>query len=271
MTLTSILRETLNTHTWTRKQGKKYEETGKEVTQKTSAGQYVELSEEDHAAVVEAIAKSIQYIIKLNAINGSIELNGATYDEEYGVYTAHEEDEVSVTVRPDDGFELDSLTATGQYTLIDNGDGTWTLIIHRGGGVTLTATISERSIQPPAPVEEESEPTPPPFTHPALYKIVKFGHYDFDWDGTAEELEWKIFYVTNGYAKMALVNRVDEIPEDFATTAFSDEEKETIKDNEEGAKDITMLDDETAKRVFNEQDSEQKHITMWVKLSALVY
>ncbi len=61
------------------------EESGEEITEKTKSNRIVGLSEEDHEAVIEAIAKSIQYIIKLDAVNGTINLNGAAYDDEYGI------------------------------------------------------------------------------------------------------------------------------------------------------------------------------------------
>ena len=143
------------------------EATEEEVTRKAEGSALLGLSDKDHSAIVEAIAKSIQYIINLNAVNGSFTLTGADYDAENGFYTAHEEGDVKVTVTPDEGYGLDGLTATGNYTLTDNGDGTWTLIIHRGGGVTLTATISSRYVEPAsasasAAVTEEEAPAPAP-------------------------------------------------------------------------------------------------------------
>ena len=253
------------------------EETGKEMTEQTTTGRYVQLSEEDNSAVIEAIAKSIQYIIKLDAVHGAINLNGATYDDEYGIYTAHEEDEVSVTVRPDEGYDFNGITATGNYTLTNNGDGTWTIVIHRGGGVTISALITARSIPEEEPVVETAEPQKQ-WVHPALGKTIKFGHYDFDGDGTAEELEWIVVYVSGGYAKLAMTERVDEIPDDFEETAFTDEEKDAIKDDEDNqgadaqhTKWIKELDEGTAKRFFNDRDNEQIRISLFVKLNAIDY
>lgn len=244
------------------------DEDGKEQKAEGNGRMYAELSEEDHKAVIEAIAKSIQYIIKLNGEHASFTLDGAAYDAENDIYTAHEEEDVKVTVRPDEGYGLDGLTASGNYTLTDNGDGTWTLIIHRGGGVTLTATISERTISAPTTTNEEVKNTPPAFTHPALGKVVKFGHYDFDNDGTAEELEWKVIGVSNGYAQLALISLVDGVPEDFMEKAFDDTEKEALKEGET----VFALSAETAKRFFQDPaGTEQVHLSIPVALTALVY
>jgi len=89
----------------------------------TYENEHIAISEEEHAALVETIAAAIQYIIKVDPAyqNGAIKVADEFYDAENDLYAAHEGEEVSVT------FSLDSsyaLSASGNYTLKDNGDGT---------------------------------------------------------------------------------------------------------------------------------------------------
>ena len=157
------------------------EETGESRTETSTSSAGVALPEEDKAAMVEAIAAAIQYIIKLDAVNGTIDLGGkATYDAENGFYTAHENEEVSVTVRPDDGYELSGVTATGNYTLTQNADGSWTLTVQRGGGVTVSAILAQKSVPSTAtPKQEEvTAPTKKWVEEPAVSEDMQVGTSD---------------------------------------------------------------------------------------------
>ncbi len=229
------------------------------------------ISEEDHTAVIEAIAAAIQYIIKIDSAyqDGTIDIADEFYDSENGIYTAHEGEEVSVTLNLGSEYEL---TASGQYTLTDNGDGTWTLTVERGGGVTLSATIRQTSIET-LPEDDQGEETGSAFRgekevetvvveekHPAVGKSVLFGRYDLDGNGEAEDLSWKVLRVAGGYARLAMETGLKEIPEDFRT-AFNAWEAEQIRNG-----DITALDQGTCKDVFHD---EEIHPSMYVKLDAL--
>lgn len=220
----------------------------------------VQLSEEDHAKMVEAIAAAIQYIIRLDASldNATVEMPGH-YDAANGIFTSHENEAVSVTVTPDAGYEFDGqIQATGNYTLTPNEDGSWTLTVLRGGGVTLSAVITRRPEEPRQP--EEADQSPSGMDHPAVGRIVRFGRYDFDGDGEAEELTWKILRVAGGYARLAMFTGIDAIPEDF-DSAFNEHEKAQIR---EGS--LMALDHGMAREIFRDG---LIHPSMYVRMEAL--
>ena len=184
------------------------------------------LSGEERAELVETLAKTLQYIIKvINPENGQIDLSGVTYDSENDLMLAHENDEIAVRVSAKNGYRVTGVDAGDIAELIDNKDGTWTVIVKRGGGVTISARLAKV----PAKV------------HPAVGKTFIYGHYDKDGDGTAEELSWLCTKVSGRYAQLALIDGFDKLPEDFSTAAFSAEELEGIKDgavSEMGEKEV---------------------------------
>ena len=202
-------------------------ETGEEETHRNWMGTGV-LTGEERMEVVETLAKTIQYIIKvINPENGEIDLEGATYDADNDLMLAHEDDKIAVRVKASRGYKVSGVDAGKVAELIDNGDGTWTVIVKRGGGVTITAKITRSAGK----------------GHPALGKTIVYGHYDMDGDGTAEELTWICTKVMGGYAKLVMISGFDTLPDDF-NTAFTTEEMEGIQIGE-----ITQLDEkETAKR-----------------------
>lgn len=100
------------------------------------------LEEQRKTELVDAIAATIQYIIKVTQPeNGSIEMSGATYDELSEQMVAHEGDDLSLTVHVDRGYYLDTMAAGTKATVVNNGDGTWTVTVERGGGVSISANI----------------------------------------------------------------------------------------------------------------------------------
>ena len=217
----------------------------------TYENEHIALSEEEHAALVETIAAAIQYIIKVDPAyqNGAIKVADEFYDAENDLYAAHEGEEVSVTFSLDSSYEL---SASGNYTLKDNGDGTWTLTVQRGGGVTLTAVIRRQ--------EQQAEPVSAERVHPAVGKSILFGRYDLDGDEKPEELSWQILRVSGGYARLAMIAGFDEIPGDF-DSAFNEWETEQIR---EGS--LQPLDAGRTKELFGDG---MVHPSMYVRFDAL--
>ena len=222
------------------------DESGTQHEVSTQGYGVTDLSEEDHAALVDAIAAAVQYIIKVeNPDNGSISLSGTTYDAENDLQLAHEGDYVAVNVKPDNGYVVKDVSAGEIAELINNGNGTWTVIVRRGGGVTIRAIIKRNAELP----------------HEKVGSTILYGHYDLDGDGVAEDLAWRCTKVSHGYAKLALITGVDETPEDFST-AFTEEEMAGIKDGE-----ITELDEAIVAKMFKDG---KVHPVIHVKL-ALIY
>ncbi|SFR81381.1 hypothetical protein [[Clostridium] aminophilum] len=93
----------------------------------------------------EEILKNVNYIIRTDEVeNGVISLsgttrvvgaNGTTYD------TAKEAQEVIIRVKTADGYQLDAVK-NGDALLTKNADGSYTLVVPRGGGVELSAVLS---------------------------------------------------------------------------------------------------------------------------------
>ena len=218
------------------------------------ANEHIAISEKEHAALVETIASAVQYIIKVDpAYQKGIKIPKKFYDPENDLYAAHEGEKVSVK------FKLDrnkyDLSASGNYSLKDNGDGTWTLKVKRGGGVTLTAVIRQQDIQKMAEQSSSGERK-----HPAVGKSVLFGRYDLDGNGEKEELSWQILQISGRYAQLAMNAGFDEIPEDF-DTAFSEWETEQIR---EGS--LQPLSAARANKLFGDG---KVHASMYVVFDAL--
>ncbi len=90
-------------------------------------------------SVNEAIYDKIQYRINVqNPSNGSINVTGAS--QHGGYLVANEDAELSVTITVDDGYELSSVSG-GNATVVRNADGTYQIIVPRGGGVDISAVI----------------------------------------------------------------------------------------------------------------------------------
>ena len=208
-------------------------------------GEYFRVEGDESGEATEALAAFIQYIIKVNDNrNGSIVLDGVTYDEDNDLMLAREDDEIGVTVTVKKGYRICGVDAGEIAELTDNGDGTWTVIVKRGGGVTISAKIVR-------------------IPHPAEGKLFKYGHYDFDGDGTKEDLEWKCIGVRNGYARLALNSGLDVIPDDFAGEGFTEDEMADIRDGE-----ITELRAYETRMFFRDG---KIHPVIWVKLSRIGY
>ncbi len=103
-----------------------------------------DVAEEDRAAMLEALPRIIQYIIRVdNPENGSIILEGVTRDEENDLMLAREGDKFIVKVNAEDGYTVEGVEA-GNADLTDNGDGTWTVTVKRGGGVAISAAVVKK-------------------------------------------------------------------------------------------------------------------------------
>ncbi len=103
-----------------------------------------DISEEERAAMLKALPQIIQYIIRVdNPENGSIILEGVTRDEENDLMLAREGDRFIVKVNAEDGYAVEGVEA-GNADLADNGDGTWTVTVKQGGGVTISAAIVKK-------------------------------------------------------------------------------------------------------------------------------
>lgn len=88
----------------------------------------------------EEILKNINYIIRTDKVNnGTIKLSGTTFIGGYD--TAHEAQEVTIKVETASGYKLDAVK-NGNSVLTKNADGTYTLVVPRGGGVELSAVLS---------------------------------------------------------------------------------------------------------------------------------
>ena len=222
----------------------KWTEDGQEFTENADmTGGY--LTTNETADLVETLARSIQYIVKVTENKrGNIDLSGVTYDEDNDLMLAREDDEIGVTVGANKGYIVSGVDAGKVADVIDNGDGTWTVIVNRGGGVTISAKIIRKP-------------------HPADGKFFKYGHYDFDGDSTKEDLVWRCMSVSNGYARLALVNGLDKIPDDFAKEGFTEDEMADIRDGE-----ITELSEYETNRYFRDG---KIHPVIFVKLNRIGY
>ncbi len=115
-------------------------------------------------AAAEELLKQVQYIIKVdpNLSNAHVDLDGTTKftdftGEEYDV--AHEDDKVVIKISADSGYQITgAFNGEGkEETLLRDSDGNYYIVVPRGGGVYLTATVE--AISQGAPEEETKAPT----------------------------------------------------------------------------------------------------------------
>ena len=141
-----------------------YDENG-EVTDEENFLSVATVSSEgykDNTEKAEELLKQVQYIIKVdpNLTNAKVNLSGTTRftdftGEEYDV--AHEDDTVVVKISADAGYEITgAFNGEGrQETLLRDSEGNYYIIVPRGGGVYLTATVA--AIDQGSPEEEKKE------------------------------------------------------------------------------------------------------------------
>lgn len=100
----------------------------------------VDAEDENAGALNDAIfLEKIKYYIEQQGLtNGSVAITGGTTVDGYLV--AGENDELVLTVSPDEGYELDSLSG-GRATAVRNADGTWSVTVPRGGGISISAVF----------------------------------------------------------------------------------------------------------------------------------
>ncbi|WP_352397914.1 hypothetical protein [[Clostridium] aminophilum] len=92
----------------------------------------------------EEILRNVNYIIRTDEVDhGVIRLSGTTKvvgnGKEYD--TAKETQEVIIRVETADGYQLDAVK-NGDALLTKNADGSYTLVVPRGGGIELSAVLS---------------------------------------------------------------------------------------------------------------------------------
>ena len=83
------------------------------------------------------LQKSVNYIIRMSAPEGvKLSAAGLSYQEDLGLYTAHEGDEISFYVETEKGVKLEGVY-NGEKALEQGADGGYRLTVPRGGGVEL--------------------------------------------------------------------------------------------------------------------------------------
>ena len=93
----------------------------------------------DKDALNAAIFEKILYYIDVqNPANGTISVKGA--DSAYGYMVAGENGELTVSVSAAQGYELASVSA-GNAVVLKNADGTYSIIVPRGGGISISAIL----------------------------------------------------------------------------------------------------------------------------------
>ncbi len=114
----------------------------------------------------EELLKQVQYIIKVdpNLSNAHVDLDGTTKftdftGEEYDV--AHEDDKVVIKISADSGYQITgAFNGEGkEETLLRDSEGNYYIVVPRGGGVYLTATVE--AINQGSPEEERGGKTAP--------------------------------------------------------------------------------------------------------------
>lgn len=87
----------------------------------------------------EKIYATIRYMIRWNnSEGGSFSVDGTSKYGEYDV--AQENQELGITIQIAEGYELESISG-GKAQVLQRPDGTWSVIVPRGGGVNLSAVL----------------------------------------------------------------------------------------------------------------------------------
>lgn len=87
----------------------------------------------------EKIYAAIRYMIRWNnSEGGSFSVDGTSKYGEYDV--AQENQELGITIQIAEGYELESISG-GKAQVLQRPDGTWSVIVPRGGGVNLSAVL----------------------------------------------------------------------------------------------------------------------------------
>ena len=87
----------------------------------------------------EKIYATIRYMIRWNnSEGGSFSVDGTSKYGEYDV--AQENQELGITIQIAEGYELESISG-GKAQILQRPDGTWSVIVPRGGGVNLSAVL----------------------------------------------------------------------------------------------------------------------------------
>ena len=87
----------------------------------------------------EKIYATIWYMIRWNnSEGGSFSVDGTSKYGEYDV--AQENQELGITIQIAEGYELESISG-GKAQVLQRPDGTWSVIVPRGGGVNLSAVL----------------------------------------------------------------------------------------------------------------------------------
>ena len=87
----------------------------------------------------EKIYAAIRYMIRWNnSEGGSFSVDGTSKYGEYDV--AQENQELGITIQIAEGYKLESISG-GKAQVLQRPDGTWSVIVPRGGGVNLSAVL----------------------------------------------------------------------------------------------------------------------------------
>lgn len=87
----------------------------------------------------EKIYAATRYMIRWNnSEGGSFSVDGTSKYGEYDV--AQENQELGITIQIAEGYELESISG-GKAQVLQRPDGTWSVIVPRGGGVNLSAVL----------------------------------------------------------------------------------------------------------------------------------
>lgn len=110
------------------------------VVEETSSDITGEETSKQDAEATNNVLKNINYIIRTDKVsNGTIHLSNTRLIS--GFDTARETEDITIKVEASDGYKVDSVK-NGDAVLKKNADGTYTLIVPRGGGVQLSAVLS---------------------------------------------------------------------------------------------------------------------------------
>lgn len=128
---------------------------------------------EDKGALNEQILKEkIQYIIGIkNPTNGSIDVSGDVSTEE-NYLVACEEGNLTVTVKANEGYEVTSVSG-GKATVTRNEDGTYSIVVPRGGGIDISAVIKAISAVETARSENSDSGDSKAAVQPSVYAAVQ--------------------------------------------------------------------------------------------------
>lgn len=109
----------------------------------------------------EAIYSKIKYFINIDSAdtNGTVDVQGAELSSD-GYLVAGEKGKLSITARPNEGYELSSISGGDNIDIQKNDDGTYTVVVPRGGGIKISALFKAIEQTIPSTPDTPSEIPP---------------------------------------------------------------------------------------------------------------